>query len=317
MINSGFSWPSYAAGIAGIRFTLKYLASCGYISDSDGCALDETQPMLQEFAAQRFKHGDYDLLHGALGVYAGDPESGIGKDLVQDLLSLSVPVGEGQVSWPSRHPQTGDPEINLGLAHGVPSVLWMLSHLPSGQERDAMLSGGVGYLLSCRLENSDNGSIFPHRMIDGKPDQPGRLAWCYGDPGVGAALWQIGSNCNRPDWEADAIGILHKAASRRLTAANRVTDACLCHGTAGLALIFYKMAILTGHEEFLDAAAHWTRATLDHGRNESASAGYLFLTTGDRFVPGFSMLEGIAGVGLTLLALLDADTLGWEKGLMI
>jgi len=296
---------------------MKYLASCGYISASDGNALDETESLFTEYATQRFRQGDYDLLHGALGMYAGDPESAGSRGLVQDLQSASVRVGEGQIAWISRHPQTGAPEINLGLAHGVPSILWMLSHLPPDKERDAMLVNGVNYLLSCRLGNSDNGSIFPHRMIDGKPDQPGRLAWCYGDPGVGAALWQIGSNCDRPDWQADAIGILHKAASRRLTAANRVADACLCHGTAGLALIFYKMAILTGHEELLDAAAHWTRATLDHGRNESASAGYLFFTTGNRFVQGFSLLEGIAGVGLTLLALLDADTLGWEKGLLI
>lgn len=326
-INDGFSWPSFAAGLAGIRFTLRYLASCGYISTSDGSALDDLDPCLDEFAGQRFRSGDYDFLHGALGMYVPDHHSLLTDDrslappeahpLTANLRRLAVTPAPGYLAWPSRHPQTNTPEINLGLAHGMPSVLLALSRQTGDPDAVAMVSQGVDYLLSCRLENSANGSIFPHRMVNGKPDQPGRLAWCYGDPGVGAALWQTGMNCNRPDWQADAIGILHKAATRKRMGANRLADACICHGTAGLALIFYKMAILSGHEEFYEAAAHWTRATLDHGQKNTGAAGYLFLTTGDRYISNYSMLEGITGVGLTLLALLDAETLGWEQGLLL
>jgi lantibiotic modifying enzyme len=199
----------------------------------------------------------------------------------------------------------------------MPSTLLALSRLENDPVALAMTEQGVAYLLSCRQSATANGSLFAHRMLNGLPDQEGRLAWCYGDPGVGAALWQIGVNCNRPDWQADAIGILHRAATRRDTAANRVMDACICHGTAGLALLFYKMAILSGHTEFTEAATHWTLATLDHGQQEGAAGGYLFLTTGDRYVSSWSLLEGVAGVGLTLLALLDSETLGWESGLLI
>lgn len=334
MINAGFNWPSFAAGLAGIRFTLKFLASRGFISESDGSALDPTEPCLQNFADERFKTGDYDFLHGGLGMCLTETRdtrhetrdtiretryaSRVTRhDFVASLASLAFSPAPGQLAWPSRHPQTGTPEINLGLAHGVPSVLLALSRHADDPVAREMVEQGVSYLLSCRMENTANGSLFPHRMVGGKPDQPGRLAWCYGDPGVGAALWQIGVNCNRPDWVADSIGILRRAASRRDTTLNRVNDACLCHGTAGLALLFYKMAFLTNHEEFLDAADHWARATLDHGLNEAGAGGYLFQTTGNRFVSGYSLLEGIAGVGLTLLALLDADTLGWEQGLLI
>lgn len=318
MINDGFSWPSFAAGLAGIRFTLRYLAGRGYISNTDGAALDELEPIFQEFAGQRFLSGDYDFLHGALGMFIGNMQNpGIKRQLNGYLAKLAVPSGNGLHTWEARNPKTGVPEINLGLAHGIPSILWFLSHSADPGRDIALLAGGVDYLLSCRLGESANGSLFPHRLVGGKPDQSGRLAWCYGDPGIGAALWQIGSNSNRPDWKADSIGILHKAASRRDAAANRVTDACICHGTAGLALLFYKMALVTGHDELLEAAGHWTRATLDHGRNPDAAAGYLFLTTGDRYVPGYSLLEGITGVGLTLLALLDSESLGWEQGLLL
>jgi lantibiotic modifying enzyme len=329
MINEGFLWPSFAAGLAGIRFTLRYLAAMGYISASDGSALDGIDPYLNEFAEQRYKSGDYDFLHGALGLnlpgspqswqqsQQTNPETCLDGLLEEFAGSHSIMPAAGHMTWQTHHPQTGAPEINLGLAHGIPSVLLALSHCSSNEKIDSMLSQGVAYLLSCRLENAANGSLFPHRMINGKPDQPGRLAWCYGDPGIGAALWQIGVNCNRPDWQADAIGILHKAASRRDTEINRIMDACICHGTAGLALLFYKMASVSGHDEFLRASEHWTRATLDHGQNATAAAGYLFYTTGERYVSSYSLLEGVTGVGLTLLGLLDSDTLGWEKGLLL
>jgi len=323
MINHGFNWPSFAAGLAGIRFTLKYLASRGYISESDGSALDEIDTYLTDFATDRFASGDYDFLHGALGIHL--PMLSIPHALTSSPLNLltgalrklAISPGPGHLAWTSRHPQTAVTEINLGLAHGVPSVLLALSRNAGDPVADRMIAQGVDFLLSCRLPDSANGSLFPHRIVDGVSDKSGRLAWCYGDPGVGAALWQIGVNCNRPDWQADAIGILHRAAARRDTKANRVGDACICHGTAGLALIFYKMALISGHEEFLDAAGHWTRATLDHAQNASGAAGYLFYTTGDRYVPSWSLLEGISGVGLTLLGLLDADTLGWEQGILL
>lgn len=320
MINSGFTWPSFAAGLAGIRFTLHYLASRGYISGSDGSALDETDPYLNDFAAERFAQGDYDFLHGALGMYlpnSGQLPAADCQLLISSLRSLAITPAPGHLAWESKHPQTGAPEINLGLAHGIPSVLLALSQAGDDPEALWMLSQGVEYLLSCRMKDAANGSFFAHRMVGGRPDQPGRLAWCYGDPGIGTALWQIGLNSNRPDWQADAIGILHKAASRRDTAANRLMDACICHGTAGLALLFFKMALVSEHDEFLGAASHWTRATLDHGQNPGSAAGYLFLTTGDRYIPAFSLLEGITGVGLALLALLDAETLGWEQGLLL
>ena len=237
--------------------------------------------------------------------------------LTSSLRQLALQMPNGGVAWQSKHPHTGDPEINLGLAHGVPSILLALSLQTGDADAMDMLTRGVDFLLSCRQNNTANGSLFPHRLTNGLPDQPGRLAWCYGDAGVGAALWQIALNCNRPDWQADAIGILHNAAARRGAEPNRVLDACLCHGSAGLALLFYKMAIVSGHTEFLDAASHWTRATLDHGQSPAAAAGYQFLTTGNHYVSSYSLLEGITGVGLALLALLDSDTLGWEQGILL
>ncbi|MFH0761292.1 MAG: lanthionine synthetase LanC family protein [Bacteroidota bacterium] len=334
MIEKGYNWPSYATGLAGIRYALHYLASQRFIGEPEGAVLDSIDPYLRKFADARFREGDYDLLHGALGVYMTLPYHTATRSLTHNLSSLAVSPAPGQIAWPSHNPKTGTPEINLGVAHGLPSILVILSqHLirkrsepfdersRSVRERNELfrtIEQGVNFLLSCEMNKSSNGSLFPHRMVEGKPDQPGRLAWCYGDAGIGAALWQVGANCDHEEWQTEAVRILRRAAVRVNTKANRIYDACLCHGTAGLALLFYKMAWLTGHEELLDASEHWMLATLDHGLNENAAGGYLYLTTGNRYISNYSLLEGISGTGLAILSLLEPEGfLGWEKGLLL
>jgi len=167
------------------------------------------------------------------------------------------------------------------------------------------------------MEGSANGSVFPHRIVHGVADQPGRMAWCYGDPGMGAALWQTGLICGRTDWQSAAIDILMKATHRVRTRPNRIYDACLCHGTAGPALIFRKMFALTDIDEFSAAANHWLRATLDYAQHDQHPAGYAFLSTNNRYLPNLSLLEGIAGVGLVLNYFLDEEAGGWEAGLLL
>lgn|GEM_PF-1288896 len=328
MIEEGFRWPSYATGLAGIREVLHYLATMNMISKSEGGALKTALPLLEDFTRDRFRAGDYDLFHGGMGAFPkakGErrekKEKGEGEGrkeeagMEQYLINIAHEEGD-TVFWESRNPKTGVTEVNLGLAHGMPSILLMLSAGNQGK-CSALVEKGMNYLLSCKLDKSSNGSVFPHRIINGKPDQPGRLAWCYGDPGVGAAVWQIGMNCGNEEWKSEGVRILRAAASRKTAKINRVHDACLCHGTAGLALIFYKMGLVTGHDELVDASEHWMRATLDHGTYDGGSAGYLFLTTGNRYVPNYSFLEGIAGTGLAILSLLEPENLGWEKMMLL
>ena len=97
MVNNGFSWPSFAAGLAGMRFTLKYLATRGHISESDGAALDDIDPCLNDFAKQRFANGDYDFLHGAIGMYLREqryPQ----EDFTNAVKSVVIPAKAGTPS---------------------------------------------------------------------------------------------------------------------------------------------------------------------------------------------------------------------------
>jgi len=332
-IDKGFNWPSFATGLTGMKFTLHHLGNQQFISQADASALDSMEPVMFEFARKRMQEGEYSYLHGGLGYLPGlDRGAGAqaqSKQLITMLMEQSVNPLPGQIAWETCNPKTGQTEINLGLAHGVPGImLLMASSLNCWSQHDQIALNSyeavasavpsmVDFLMHCRLEKASNGSLFPHRMVGGKPDKPGRLAWCYGDPGVATALWQTGLFMQRTDWQSMALEWLIKSSGRIRTRENRVYDACLCHGTAGLALIYYKMADLTGQERLLDASIHWTRATLDHAQHSDAPAGYLFLGPGNRYTPNLTFLEGITGVGLALNTLINAESGGWETALLL
>jgi len=67
----------------------------------------------------------------------------------------------------------------------------------------------------------------------------------------------------------------------------------------------------------METSRKWIRTTLDFGNLENGSAGYLFKDKHEKYQPRYSFLEGISGVGLTLMAALEGELPGWEKGIMI
>ena len=122
---------------------------------------------------------------------------------------------------------------------------------------------------------------------------------------------QIGINCNRPDWHEFAIKVLLNSTSRRVSSDTRIEDACICHGSAGLALIYYYAWLNTGHDKFFETARYWLRITMDY-----AGENFEFLFKGlDGFESKNNLLEGSAGVGLVLPSMLEGHLPGWEKAL--
>lgn len=313
----------------------KYLGSQGFISPTEADSLNDLTPLFRKFARSQFKTGEYDVLHGALGIFLAtriaaqkEKMSGIKGDtdeliplIISELSRLAIPIDDHSLSWESTNPIKGYREINFGLAHGFPSILFILSLIYKISSDKTILSGlicpGMNFLLQHKSQQAGKLSFFPIRIKNNKAQTPSRMAWCYGDPGIALAIYHIGENCGRQDWQSQATAILDKASVLLSLEDTGVCDACICHGSAGLALIYYAAGRKTGYEPFLDTARLWTRTTLDFGNNPRGSAGYLFKGNQNKYLSNYSLLEGISGVGLSLLALLDGELPGWEKGLMI
>ena len=181
-----------------------------------------------------------------------------------------------------------------------------------------LLDGAVRWLLASRLPP---GSAFqmPSDLIPGVPPRPSRLAWCYGDLGVGAALLSAGRAVGEPAWEAVGLEIARSAAAVSF-ALSGVQDAGLCHGAAGVVHVMHRLYGATGELAFRAAARRWLRVLLAMRRPGRAVAGFPVVVSpgagpGSGGRPG--LLAGTAGVGLVLASALGHEPVRWDAPLLL
>ncbi|HEV7679449.1 MAG TPA: lanthionine synthetase C family protein [Candidatus Dormibacteraeota bacterium] len=208
---------------------------------------------------------------------------------------------------------------NLGLAHGVPGIVGFLAQAAAVDSRDAeeMCTGAVDWLLAQRLPAEAGGGYANTVELGGDDTEPSpsRLAWCYGDPGVATALLVAGQALDRADWVHAAADVALGAASRPAEFSG-VLDAGICHGAAGLALVFHRFHQATGHDAFAAAATSWYGRVLDMRRPGTGAGGYqAWEPDGWKDDPG--LLTGSAGVALALLAAGDDHAPGWDRILLL
>jgi lantibiotic modifying enzyme len=218
---------------------------------------------------------------------------------------------------------------NLGMAHGTPGVIALLARIcergevagASAARARALLRDAVSWLLAQKLPSQDL-SVYPYAVGDEVKIRPARAAWCYGDPGIAAALLAAGRALGETSWKDEALA-LARAVARRPVEACRVEDACLCHGAAGLGHVLNRLYQATGDEEVREGARAWLRRALDQWQPGQGIGGFLaFSPVDDDFDklewnddPGF--LNGSAGMALALLAAISAVEPAWDRVLLL
>jgi len=194
--------------------------------------------------------------------------------------------------------------VDLGVAHGIAGVIPFLARVHrlglAAQTVRPLLDGAVGWLLA-HMADTASGPTVPYFVADGVEPGPARSAWCYGDPGVAAALLLAARDAGEPAWAAAATALAVRAANRPPDQTG-VVDAGLCHGSAGLAHLFNRMYQITAEPALGDAARFWVERTL-----ELCSAA----------MPGPGLLEGAAGVALAMEAASTTAEPAWDQMLLV
>jgi hypothetical protein len=278
-----------------------------------------------------------DLLYGlaGFGAYLADrlPDplalEGLGL-VVRRLDDLAERRADGTITWVSRSRVASEPDeparYDLGVAHGVPGTIALLATaVAHGAEPDTaaeLLSGAVAWVrselrpASWSAGDTYAGARLPFYLGSWEGwERPSRLAWCYGDASAALALAGAADVLGDADAAAAALD-LALAAARRQPATTGVRDAALCHGTAGLALVFARLAEATGAPELHAAAATWLERTLALRRPGDGFAGYRAWMD-DAWVASPSFLAGAAGIALALLALSDPEPPTWDRLLLL
>lgn len=261
--------------------------------------------------------GELEFIRGLSGfaVYIARRKTAqLALPLAQALLALLTQkwqqFGDGTGTWEVatdsffRFDQvTDNPEFNLGLAHGVPGIIAaLLPLLAFKQLREpiqTLLQASCQWLIQQQQTSQQYGSCFAY--ITGQPCQS-RLGWCYGDATVALTLLRAGESLGRVDFTAVGEAIALQAAQRQLSN-SQVQDAGICHGSAGLALIFHAIGRYSPEQALSQAAQYWFEHTLTLYKTQGL-AGFNAVREQDNSayrLPDHGLLGGYAGIGLVLL----------------
>jgi lantibiotic biosynthesis protein len=290
--------------------------------------------------------GDFDVISGLSGI-AGyllcRSHNPVAKDALDSVLAALCDLAAADVDPPRWHTPPHlfmDPSmdaayphgnLNCGLAHGIPGVLAALAAARGAgvelEPLDPAIRTLAEWLSANRLDdewgvNWPNAIPLEPATVDGRetlraaspsscPDGPGRAGWCYGSPGIAAALALAGNAVSHRPYIDLAVEAL-KAVSRRPVAERRIDSPTFCHGIAGLLQVVLRLANETDDDDLNAFAVELARQVLEAYHPEYL-LGFRNIEIPGTEVDQPGLLDGAPGVALALLAASTDVPPAWDR----
>jgi lantibiotic biosynthesis protein len=305
-------------GAPALAFVLRIAASSsgGYrraLAALDDATLSVTRTRLAQAharidQAERPELREFDVIRGlaGLGAYylSSHPDHQVTRDVLSYLVRLTEPLpgADGLPPWwasvaPSGEPSPDYPDGhgNLGLSHGIGSVLAVLSlALLRGLTVPGMAdAAGRICAWTDQWRHGGNTSWWPgfitieqardHHVDPGLRPRP---SWCYGIAGTARAQ-QLAAMALREPARQEAAESAMLAVLRDPAELSRLRETGLCHGTAGLLHAAWRMAA-DARTPAISAELPLLAARLTAQLKDSQSAH------------GPELLDGTAGAALAL-----------------
>lgn len=327
-------------GLSGYAYATHYLSRGGMRYRN---AQAEIDAVLYPAVARRcevlkpqehFGCEDFDLISGLTGIGAylftrqDAPDAQIAfRSVIEFLVAL---LGDARtpprwhtpnflIGSKSMRREFPEGNLNCGLAHGVPGLLALLSLAYESGRRVSGLEDAIEIAARWLMQHRSNDEWGPNWPAAQHWAEPGtmpvqraaRAAWCYGSPGIARALWLAGRALRRQEFQDLALEAM-AAVFRRPFATLKLDSTMFCHGLAGVLQITWRFARETRHAEFLEATASLTESILARHDN-----------TSDTNPPAASsiikpwVLEGLAGIALTLLAVGESAEPDWDRAFLL
>lgn len=321
---------TFCDGLAGFSWLFNYFNGKGTIEVDMTEVFADTDQYLYKWMMNQISNGNYDYLHGAIGVgvyfLSRESDSKCIKylsDLVDGLDRIGIKEEDGSIKFLTiLNYKTGEKGYNLSLSHGISGIIVFLTRviekgINEGKAKK-VLGGCVLYMQKHKLPSSNlYYSMFPNSVSNDNILCSSRLAWCYGDLGNGIALYQAGTITKNKEWEEFALSVLMKCTLRRDLNQNSVMDAGLCHGTAGIGHIFHRMYRYTNDNAFKEAAQFWFDETKKMAVHKDGIAGYKTWHGKDGWIKESNLLEGVSGIALALYCWENNIDPDWDRCLLL
>nr|WP_299388526.1 lanthionine synthetase C family protein [Allomuricauda sp.] len=334
-INQGYGHSTFCTGISGMGWVLGHLDEQGFIDvDNDGL-LWEIDDFLYSIMISNASEKNFDYLHGGIGhaLYFlsrfKNTKSPVLKEKYKGfllefvtLLKEKAQKDGANLKWTSTGTRDGNGRTyyDFSLSHGMAAVIGILTKLHEHDDFkvvvEPILVKAINYVLQYRQEKSF--FLFPNLVFEnGEENVPSRLAWCYGDLGIGIRLWFASKALDDEVLAKEALTILKHSAKRRTYDETKIMDAGLCHGSFGVALIFMRVYKETGDYIFKEAVEYWMEDGVNKANHNNGYAGYKQWKYDDIWDKEVSLLEGVSGIGLAIITYLSDVDISWDECLMI
>ncbi len=190
--------------------------------------------------------------------------------------------------------------IDLGLAHGLPSLVVFFSWLKSsGLVKEPAQKNFLKLATAGTLQSYPHlRRNFPSFIVGQRLRRSGMTGWCYGDLGVGFSMILAGRIWQNPLLVQEGIEIMFHVADDGHTFLS-ARNALLCHGTVGIAHILARAAEYTQSLKLKNLAVDWYHFTLQRWQEDPPG-------------PEKGLMDSNVGVALSLISALKPISPEWD-----
>lgn len=195
--------------------------------------------------------------------------------------------------------------LDLGLAHGIPGPLALLSLAWGSGLREPGMEQAAALLvrrIQQTLRETPYGPDVPYRQLPilRQSPEPSRTGWCYGNPGVARALQLAARSFAQPDWAALARELV-RSAIRRPIEIRGLAAPTFCHGLSGFLAVLLHFETDLPSDEWKEAVNNVIDRMFAHYEPNTAF-GFQNQEVNLQSLDDPSLQTGAAGVALVLLA---------------
>lgn len=314
-VSKPYQGRNYYKEVSELGIFIEYMSANNLLQTDTDKLLTPLDPVQIVGMEAALKQNNFDPSNGALaaGLYflARSQSSSQAHvylyQLTEALLAMGHTNEKRHLFWKSQ--LFGTENIYLGISHGLALIIlflcrmYKLSILPDKCKH--AIHHTVMYILSQERDYRKEGYFFPN--IVGEAAKTTRLGLCYGDMGVGYSLYQASVILQDDSLQKKAIEIFDFSAERIDPEQSLVRDAGILYGASGVALLFDRMFDLTQRSLYKQAASYWYQSIPSYSVTTNATAGYQGVFNQAFDHTNIAFMEGIAGIGCTLIKYTDRD----------
>jgi lantibiotic modifying enzyme len=172
-------------------------------------------------------------------------------------------------------------------------------------------------------KNTDGAdSFFPSWVLpDNSQSSESRIGWCYGDFGIGMTLLQLADKTNDEGLKEFNKSLFHNCLRRTEAPTSDINDAGFCHGSFGIVYLYFLIqkanTLNVDLTPFIDT---WIDSGVQFAKYNDGPAGFKQfhpIFGNSSYIDQLNLLEGVSGIGLVLMDILNDKKGNWSECLLL